>query len=264
MQWSETVMEYVTALKPIKLNDAVRQRLISLMDYTNLNPEDSESDIAAFFEKAQTPFGPVAAVCILPQFVHFALDEFRDSSIRVATVANFPEGVSSLETVLLEIGSALENGVQEIDIVFPYHRYLAGERQYVQSFISMCKEACGEHVLLKVILETGVLKEAPIIADASYDALAAGADFIKTSTGKLSEGATLEAAATMLLVAKHIAPQLKRPVGVKVSGGIKTASDAIQYLELADNILGGKIVKPQTFRIGASKLLDELIKTSNI
>ena len=135
---------------------------------------------------------------------------------------------------------------------------MAGERHYAQTFVSACKIACGDEVTLKVILETGVLGEITIIADAAYDALSAGADFIKTSTGKLTEGATLEAAATMLLVIQHITPQLKHHVGLKVSGGIRTLEQAAQYIELADAIMGRDWVKPSTFRIGASKLMDEI------
>lgn len=260
MQWSETVKEYVSALKSHPLNGANAERLVSLMDLTSLNAGDTQSSVAAFLEKANSPYGPVAAVCVLPPFVRLVRDQFAGSSVRTATVANFPEGNASLESVLLEIASAISDGAEEVDVVFPYHRYLAGERQYAETFVSLCKEACGDKVLLKVILETGVLNDPAIIADASYDALKAGADFIKTSTGKLPEGATLSAAATMLLVVKHIMPQLKRPVGVKVAGGIKSAHDAIQYVELADNILGRELITSQTFRIGASKLLDEIIQ----
>lgn len=159
--------------------------------------------------------------------------------------------------MLLEIGRALEDGAQEIDVVFPYERYLAGERQYAQTFVSTCKAACGS-AALKVILETGALSDVTLIADAGYDVLAAGADFVKTSTGKINEGATLEAAATLLLVVKHISSQLHRPVGVKVSGGIRKIEDAIAYVELADSIMGREWVTPATFRIGASKLVDEI------
>lgn len=262
MQWSETIKGYIEALRPVKEGPAVAERILSLIDFTSLNESDTDASIALFFEKARQTIGHVAAVCLLPRFVHLAAVEFSGSPIKVATVANFPEGASPLEEVLVEIGRALEAGAQEIDVVLPYHRYLAGERQYAHTFVSACKAACGDNVLLKVILETGALNDTTIIADASYDVLAAGADFIKTSTGKIPEGATLEAAATMLLVANHIAPQLKRRVGVKVSGGIRTLAQAIQYVELADNIWGKERVTPEAFRIGASQLLEEVIKAN--
>lgn len=258
MDWSEAIKEQVQAVKPIRKSQAVIERVVSLIDLTSLNTTDTESSIATFIQKAQTSFGPVAGVCVNPQFVRMAADQFAGSKIKVATVANFPEGSSSLEDVLLEIGRALEDGAQEIDVVFPYHRYLAGERQYSQAFVEACKAACGAHVTLKVILETGALLDPAIIADAAYDAFAAGADFIKTSTGKIAEGATLNAAATMLLVIKHLSTQVSRPLGFKASGGIRTIEQAAEYVELADNIMGHDWVTPDTFRIGGSKLIDEI------
>lgn len=259
MYWTDAIDEQLKRLKPIETSPQVLQRVTGLIDLTSLNASDTEASIAAFCEKAQTPYGHVAAVCVAPPFVRLVAAQFAGTPIKVATTANFPEGASSLESVLVEIGRALEDGAQEIDVVFPYHRYLAGEQQYASSFVAACKAACGD-VTLKVILETGVLLDSSIIADASLTALTAGADFIKTSTGKVPEGATLEAAATMLLVLHHAAPQLKRPVGIKISGGVRDVAQAAQYIELADNIMGREWVTPATFRIGASKLIDEIMK----
>lgn len=259
MQWSDAIAAQIKSLKPVKQDVALADRIIRLIDLTSLNDTDSEASIATFCEKARTSFGHVAAVCVFPRFVRLIANEFAGTQIQTATVANFPEGTDSLEEVLVQIGAAIQDGAQEIDVVFPYSRYLAGERQYAQNFVSACKAACGDNVLLKVILETGALIEAPIIADASFDALAAGADFIKTSTGKIPQGATLEAAATMMLVIQHIQPQLKRRLGIKISGGIRTLEQAAQYVELADQILGKQNITAQTFRIGASKLVDEII-----
>jgi deoxyribose-phosphate aldolase len=230
------------------------------MDLTSLNETDTQASIAAFCEKARTPFGNVAAVCVYPKFLRLVADQFAGTPIKAVTVANFPAGKSDLEMVLVEINNALEEGAQEIDAVFPYTRYLAGERDDAQTFVETCKAACGDNVLLKIILETGLLKDPNIIAEASFDALNAGADFIKTATGKVTEGATFEAVATMLLVVKQAMPQLKRPLGVKVSGGIKDLQQAAQYVELADQIMGRDWVSANHFRIGASKLIDEMIK----
>lgn len=257
MYWAEAIKEFTQALKPVTPNSVLLQRISRLIDLTSLNSDDTESSIAAFCQKAQPAFGGhVAAVCVYPQFVRLMAAQFAGTPIKVATVANFPEGMTSQESVLIEIGSALQDGAQEIDVVFPYHRYLAGERQYTQNFIAACKAVCGNEVTLKVILETGALRDPALIADASLDALTAGADFIKTSTGKIPEGATLEAAATMLLVIRHAAPQLKRNLGLKISGGVRDVQQAAQYIELADNIMGREWVNPDTFRIGASKLMD--------
>jgi deoxyribose-phosphate aldolase len=264
MQWSDAIREYTQELHTIQIEPVLIHRLLGLVDLTSLNSADTEASIAAFCEKAQTPFGNVAAVCVYPQFVRQLAAQFAGTPVKVATVVNFPEGNDSLDSVMIAIGSALQDGAQEIDVVFPYQRYLAGERQYAHNFVQSCKAACGDDVLLKVILETGALIEPGIIADASYDALTSGADFIKTSTGKISEGATLEAAATMLLVIKHAEPQLKRHLGLKVSGGIRDILQAAQYVQLAEKIMGKDWVNANTFRIGASKLVDEMIKLMDV
>ena len=259
MQWTDTVKEYVQAIKSIKPTQEVAQRLYQLIDLTSLNESDTDDTMALLFAKAQSTYGHVAAVCVLPRFVRLAAAQFANKKIKTATVANFPEGEESLEDVLIEINGALEDGAQEVDVVFPYARYLAGEKHYAHDFVAACKDACG-NATLKVILETGALGDLAIIADASYEAITAGADFIKTSTGKMIDGATLEAATTMLLVIKHALPQLKRRIGLKVSGGIRDISQAAQYVALADQILGHDYVTPDTFRIGASKLVDEILK----
>ena len=259
MQWTEAVEEHVSALTTEKPDKTLLERLYRSIDLTSLNASDTDADIAALCVKAQSVLGHVAAVCVYPQFIPLVSDTFSHAGVKVATVVNFPEGVSSLEIVLAEIAESLQMGAQEIDVVFPYSRYLAGEQHYAHEFVHACKAACGETVPLKVILETGALNDVAIIADASYTALAAGADFIKTSTGKISEGATLESAATMLLVIKHTEPQVQHRLGIKVSGGIRSVTQAAQYLALADRIMGRDWAQPGTFRIGASKLVDELL-----
>ncbi len=258
MQWTDVVQEHLRALTPVTPDPALAQRTAGLIDLTSLNDDDNESHIAAFCAKAHTPFGHVAAVCVYPQFVRLVAAEFANSPIKTATVVNFPSGDESLETTLVEIGRAIQDGAQEIDVVFPYTRYMAGEHQYAHQFVAACKAACGTDALLKVILETGALIEPGIIAEAAYESLTAGADFIKTSTGKMAGGATPEAAVVMLLVIKHVTSQLKRRLGIKLSGGIKELAQAAQYLELADHIMGRDWVTPATFRIGASQLVDRL------
>lgn len=260
MQWSEAIKEHIQSLQPVALNPALTRRLLGFIDFTNLNSEATQAEMALFFEKVQTPFTPVASVCVLPQFVRMAAAQFAQTSIKVGTVANFPEGTTPLEQVLIHIGRSLQDGAQEMDVVFPYQRYLAGERQYAHTFVESCKAICGPDVTLKVILETGVLCDPAIIADASYDVIAAGADFIKTSTGKVSGGATLEAAATMLLVIKHVGAQFNKQIGLKVSGGISQVQQAAQYVELADQMMGRDWLTTKTFRIGASRLIDQLLK----
>lgn len=262
MYWGDAE-EYIQALKTVEASPALLPRILSLIDLTSLNTSDTETSMVGLFAKARTPLGHVAAVCVYPSFVRQAVAEFSGSPIHVATVVNFPEGNASLDTVLIDITRVLQDGAQEIDVVFPYHQYLAGERQYAQQFVAACKAACGDQALLKVILETGAMTGPAIIAEASLDVLTAGADFIKTSTGKISQCATLEAAATMLLVIRDVTLKLNRRVGIKISGGIREIQQAAQYIELADNIMGRDWVTPATFRIGASKLVDEMIKVSH-
>lgn len=245
--------------EPIKIDAPLLQRVFSLIDLTSLNETDSEASIAAFCEKARNTYGHVAAVCVYPPFVRMVAAEFSGSPIKTATVANFPHGDGKTEAVLLEISRALSDGAQEIDVVFPYKRYLAGEKRNAQVFVEVCKAACGDQVTLKVILETGALRTPTIIAEASADVLRAGADFVKTSTGKMTPGATIEAATNILTVIKDMQSQLHRRVGLKVAGGIKEIQQAVEYITLADRIMGRDWVTPTTFRIGASRLVDEMI-----
>lgn len=260
MDWAKEVQKCLQQVLPQQVTQGLVTRVWSLVDLTSLNASDTEASIASFCEKARSPYGHVAAVCVYPQFTRLIAAEFSETPIKTATVANFPTGDASLESVLLEIGSALAEGAQEVDVVFPYKRYLAGDKTYGHEFVTACRAACGKDVLLKVILETGVLQDLKIIAAASYEALYAGADFIKTSTGKTDIGASLEAAAVMLMVVKAMSTQEKRSFGVKVSGGIRDFAQAGLYLDLADKIMGRGWVAPETFRIGSSALADEIAK----
>lgn len=257
MDWSEKVASYINALAPATPDVVLARRILPLIDLTSLQDTDTTSSIGFFCEKARNDFGHVAAVCVYPDFIRMVADNFAGTDIRAATVINFPQGDLPLEQVIADINAALTDGAEEIDVVFPYQRYLAGEQQYIRTFVESCKAACGD-ATLKVILETGILVDLAFIADATYDVLAAGADFVKTSTGKVSVGATLEAAATMLLVIQHIQPKLRHHVGLKISGGVRTLEQAASYLALAEAIMGRDWVSPKTFRIGASQLVDAI------
>lgn len=224
-------------------------QVLSLLDLTSLNDTDTAETIDTLCQNAKSHH--VAAVCVYPRFVKQAATALQNTHIKIATVVNFPKGTDSLENVLLDIKQAIQDGADEIDVVFPYQQFLAGNVDSATHFIRECKLACGKNIL-KVILETGALKEKNLIAEASRCALAAGADFLKTSTGKIEVGATLEAAEIMLQEIK----QSKKQVGFKASGGIRTAEQAKQYVELANQILGEGWVTPQTFRIGTSRLLN--------
>lgn len=228
--------------------------ILKLIDLTSLNDSDNAETISALCQKATLANVHVAAVCVYPSFVGLVKKLLVDRPIRIATVANFPQGTDSLENVLSIIRQAMLEGAHEIDVVFPYRDYLKGEKEQSYDFIRACKAVCGEKVLLKVILETGALLSAAIITEVSYNVCHAGADFLKTSTGKITTGATLEAAQAMLAVIKKI----PRPIGFKASGGVRTIPEAKQYIQLAENIMGRAWVTPEHFRIGASQLVDEI------
>jgi len=232
------------------------RRLLAVLDLTSLNDDDDKAGIERLCARAITPFGRVAAVCIRPRFVSLCKDRLADSGVRVATVANFPHGAGDPEAVLLETRQAIAAGADEVDLVFPYRSWLAGERDQARALVNACKQACGSDVKLKVILETGELVTPQHIAAASRDAIAAGADFLKTSTGKTGVGATLAAATVMLAAIKESG----KTVGFKAAGGIRTLADALPYLELAEGIMGSGWTVPATFRIGASALLDDLLE----
>lgn len=236
---------------------ATLRRITSLIDYTRLVEHDDDRHVETFLQQADTVFGPVAAVCVYPQYVALAKQSLMNHSIKIASVANFPTGSSSVTQVLATINTALEDGADEIDVVFPYHLYLAGEQSAAVQLVRDCKAGMGS-TILKVILETGALADKTVIAKVSREVLYAGADFIKTSTGKIAVGATPEAVETML--AAIIAFQRENPgrtVGIKVSGGVKTIADALQYIALADQYFGLKVTANH-FRIGASQLLGEI------
>ncbi|HVE44337.1 MAG TPA: deoxyribose-phosphate aldolase [Gammaproteobacteria bacterium] len=264
MDWIDDAKENVEKQESVELNPALIQRILSLVDMTRLQDDDNEENIAAFLEKVRSfpslLSGQVASVCVYPEFVKLAASALMGTGVKIGTVANFPEGEASLEATLIEINQALIAGAQEVDVVMPYRRYLAGEREYVYNFVSACRAACGSNITLKVILETGLLQDSVIIAAASLDVFSAGADFIKTSTGKIREGATLEAAATMLLAIREVSTKIQRPIGLKVSGGIADLQQAAHYVALAETMMGKEWVTVDTFRIGTSRLPDMMLQ----
>ncbi len=229
--------------------------LIGLLDLTSLNDDDTPADIHALCSAAQTEYGPVAAVCVMPRFVSLARESLADSSIAVATVVNFPYGDQYLPEVNRAIATALDDGAGEIDAVIPYRHFLRGDVGRAGWFVESCRRVCDGRAALKVILETGELADADRIAAAARLAIDCGADFIKTSTGKAAVNATPKAAAAMLNVIRQMNPA----VGFKAAGGISTMDQAIQYVQLAQEICGPAWVDADHFRLGASSLLPNLL-----
>ncbi|MCO5732793.1 deoxyribose-phosphate aldolase [Rhizobium sp. SSA_523] len=228
---------------------------LSLLDLTNLRDDCDAQAIAALCERARTPFGTTAAICIWPRFVAQARGLLgAANAIRIATVVNFPSGDLSLAAVVQETEQAVADGADEIDLVMPYKAFLAGDEAAVSTMVSAVRAACPD-ACLKVILETGEIKDSGTVRRASELAIAAGADFIKTSTGKVAVNATLEAADIMLRVIRDS----RKKVGFKPAGGISTVSEAELYLRLAETIMGPDWLMPSTFRFGASSLLDDIV-----
>lgn len=235
---------------------SIARRALALLDLTDLNDDSSDRAVADLCRKAVTPHGHVAAICIWPRFVKGAKPLLAGTGVRIATVVNFPQGGTDTQAVLAETQKAIADGADEIDLVMPYRAFLAGGAAIVRAQIAAVRKACGRKARLKVILETGELVKPGFIRAASEIAIEEGADFIKTSTGKVEVNATPEAARIML---EAIRTAKKRKVGFKPAGGIRTVDDAAAYLELADEIMGEDWATPETFRFGASGLLSAIV-----
>lgn len=230
------------------------KKALGLLDLTDLGDQASEAGTLQLCAKAVAAPGPVAAICIWPQFVSLARRTLGSSAVRVATVVNFPAGGTNVGRISGDTQEAIGDGADEIDLVMPYKAFLQGDAEIAADMISEIKAVCGG-TLLKVILETGAYPDQATIRAASDLAIGAGADFIKTSTGKIAVSATPEAAATMLEAIRASG----QPVGLKPSGGIRTLDDARIYLDLAARVMGPGWANPRTFRFGASGLYQSLV-----
>ncbi|MDE2082954.1 MAG: deoxyribose-phosphate aldolase [Burkholderiales bacterium] len=223
---------------------------LACLDLTSLNDADTPADIEALCARAQGRFGPTAAVCVWPRFAAQAR-ALLPAGIAVAAVANFPAGGTDTERAVRETGSIVQAGAQEVDVVLPYRDLAAAP-----ALLAAVRRACAG-LRLKVILETGELHDAAAVARASRIALDAGADFLKTSTGKTARSASPEAARVMLAAIAADAGARGR-VGFKPAGGIRTVADAAVYIALVAEHLGAAALVPARFRIGASGLLNDI------
>ncbi|MBX6381540.1 MAG: deoxyribose-phosphate aldolase [Microbispora sp.] len=238
---------------------------IGMVDLTTLEGADTPGKVRAMCAKAVRPdpadasVPRVAAVCVYPDLVATAVEALRGSGVKVASVAtSFPSGRSSIDVKVAETRLAVAAGAAEIDMVIDRGAFLAGDYLKVYEEIVAVKEACGgSH--LKVILETGELATYDNVRRASWLAMLAGADFIKTSTGKVSPAATLPVTLVMLEAVRDFLAATGRKVGVKPAGGIRTTKDAIKYLVLVNETAGPDWLHPDWFRLGASSLLNDLL-----
>lgn len=233
---------------------ATARRALALLDLTDLSDNADEVGLAALCARAVGAPGPVAAICIWPRFVAQARTMLGRAPVRIATVVNFPQGESTGADVLAETQGAVAAGADEIDLVLPWRAFLASDVAGAEAMVRAVKDTCDGRTL-KVILETGEYPDLDRVRAASELAIAAGADFIKTSTGKTAHSASLPAARTML----EVIAASGRAVGLKPSGGIRTLADAAGYLKLADEIMGPHWATPETFRFGASGLHQVLV-----
>ena len=238
---------------------------VTMLDVTTLEGADSEGKVRQMCAKAMQPLpsdptvGPAAAVCVYPRMVRIAAEEVAGSGVQVAAVATaFPSGQMRLKERLQEVKYAVGEGADEIDMVISRGQFLQGEYRAIFDEIASCKEACGK-AHLKVILETGELSTYDNVRWASDLAIAAGADFIKTSTGKVSPAATLPVTLVMLQAIEDHYHSTGHLVGMKPAGGISNAKLALQYLVMVKEVLGEKWLDNKLFRFGASSLTNDLL-----
>ncbi|MCD4736274.1 MAG: deoxyribose-phosphate aldolase, partial [Bacteroidales bacterium] len=245
------------------LNRETKNTLIGDIDLTTLAGDDTNGKIIQLCDKANRlsdkRIKTIPAVCFYPAFIRLAKSELKDSGIKVASVAGaFPHGQTSISIKVNEVKYALDEGADEIDMVISRGKFLDGEYSCVHDEIAAIKEACGM-VHLKVILETGELKTIQSIRKASEISLLAGADFLKTSTGKIKPAATEDAFVVMADTVKEYFDKTGKKTGLKAAGGISDPNQAYIFSQLVSNVLGEEFLTADLFRIGASRLLDNLL-----
>ena len=238
---------------------------IRMMDLTTLEGKDTPGKVRALAGKARRPdptdpsIPSVAALCVYPNMIPTAVEALKGSGVKIASVATyFPSGQAPLEVKLADVRSAVEMGADEIDMVIDRGAFLAGDYASVYDEIVAVKEAVGD-AHLKVILEAGELETYDNIRRASVLAMAAGADFIKTSTGKVNPASTLPGSLVMMEAIRDFYGQTGRAVGMKSAGGIRTAKEAISYLVVLYETLGPDWMTPDRYRFGASSLLNDVL-----
>ncbi|WP_290072790.1 deoxyribose-phosphate aldolase [Paramuribaculum intestinale] len=264
-QVAEAVAKIIAEHKAENMTPEVMRMLFGCIDLTTLKATDSQQSVAAFtervndFENEHGDLPNVAAICVYPNFAQVVRTVLEVSGVNVACVAGgFPSSQTFPEVKVAETALAVEGGADEIDVVINLGDFLDGDWEQVADDLDEIKHSCRERSL-KVILETGALKTARNIRDASVIAIYSGADFIKTSTGKEYPGASLEAAYVMALAIKEYAEKTGRMVGLKVAGGVTTADEAVAYYTIVKEVLGEKWLSSEYFRIGASRLANNLL-----
>ncbi|KPW62801.1 Deoxyribose-phosphate aldolase [Pseudomonas syringae pv. helianthi] len=252
-------MQSGNAMKEMTADDErLARQVIGLLELFALNTDDTEQRIVGICQRALTPVGPVAAVCVQPRFVCLArttLDRMLARGVKVVGVVNFPHGSSNIPAVTTEVRDALMSGADEIDVVYPFRALLGGDRLAGLEMISACAAVCAGQARLTATLETCDLRDSQMILDACRDAIASGADFLKTCTGKAASHVTPQAVRVMLESISDVGGQ----VGLKVAGGIRTFDEACIYMTLAHARFGRQWMNAGRLRLGGSSLLDDLL-----
>ncbi len=243
----------------------VKKFLLNSVELTTLKTTDSEESVIKFIEKVNKfddeypELGHVATVCVYPNFAKVCYDTLENEDVEIACVSgSFPSSQTFLEVKIAETAMAIKDGATEIDIVMPVGKFLAGDYEGVDEEISELKAVCGDKKM-KVILETGCLKTGSNIKKASIMAMYAGADYIKTSTGKLEPAATPEAAFIMCQAIKEYYLKTGIQIGIKPAGGMKTVEDALKYYTIVKEVLGEKWLTNKWLRLGTSSLANKLL-----
>lgn len=282
-KYLDTLKKYKTNLKDADITDKVNEiiskkfaennnievykRIYSCLDLTSLNATDTRESIWKLTEKinefeGSSDINNVAAICVYPNFAE-TVKEALTADVKIACVAGgFPSSQTFVEVKIAETALAIASGADEIDIVINLGHFLEENYEEMCEEIEEIKESCRE-AKLKVIIETGALKTASNIAKATLLSLYSGADFVKTSTGKGYDGATLEAAYVICNTIKAYTAKSGRKAGFKASGGISTVEDAVKYYTIVKEVLGAEYLNSEYFRIGTSKLADSLLNNIN-
>lgn len=258
-------LDNIKAKLPTVEDKELLKKIFSLIDLTTLSERDNIGNVTQMCEKvnmlpdAYPSIPAVAAICIYPELVHVVKEHLVNPLVNIASVGGgFPGSQTFTNIKIMEIEQAINQGADEIDIVLPVGKFLMEDYEYVEYEIQVIKERIRE-VHLKVILETGSLKDYSLIRKASFLAIGSGADFIKTSTGKIAVGATPEAMIVMCQAIAEYYNKTGKKIGIKPAGGISDAETAILYYSIVNEILGEDWLNSERFRIGASRLANNLL-----
>jgi deoxyribose-phosphate aldolase len=242
-----------------ELTETSTQRILSWLELISVNGDDTSAQIIALCQRGLTPFGNVAAVCVATNFAGVArrtLDQLKARDVKVVAAINASSASASTRAVESQTHMALRTGADEIELVYPIHALLGGNRQLGAQLVAACKAACGRRTALTVTLETGVLRDPQIIREVCHESILTGANFLKTSTGKANVNATPQATRIMIEAIAETGGQ----VGLKVVGGFRSIDEANIYLQMAASRFGPYWLESGRLRLGAPSLLVEVFE----